>query len=82
MKNAGFDPAKLIDPTYLGQFINRFLANAGLAQSNASSDPLAALFSASSGRYTIPDPTTPPAGVDLSFITGTSSGGSVLDLFA
>ena len=34
------------------------------------------------GRYTIPDPTTPPAGVDLSFITGTSSGGSVLDLFA
>jgi hypothetical protein len=81
MKNAGFDPAKLIDPTYLGQFINRFLANAGLAQSNASSDPLAALFSASGG-YTIPDPTTPPAGVDLSFISGTSSGGSVLDLFA
>jgi hypothetical protein len=81
MTNAGFDPTKLTDPTFLKQFINRFLANAGLAQSNSSSDPLAALFSAGTG-YTIPDPTTPPAGVDLSFITGTSTGGSVLDLFA
>jgi hypothetical protein len=81
MKNVGFDPAKLIDPNFLDQFINRFLANAGLAQANSSSDPLAALFS-SGGGYTIPDPTTPPAGVDLSFLSGTSPGGSVLDLFA
>jgi hypothetical protein len=81
MKNVGFDPAKLIDPNFLDQFINRFLANAGLAQANSSSDPLAALFS-SGGSYTIPDPTTPPAGVDLSFLSGTSPGGSVLDLFA
>jgi hypothetical protein len=82
MKNAGFDPTQLTDPTFLKQFINRFLANAGLAQSSASSDPLAALFSPGSGSYSIPDPTTPPAGVDLSFLTGTSGGGSVLDLFA
>ncbi|HEX3499783.1 MAG TPA: DUF1217 domain-containing protein [Stellaceae bacterium] len=82
MTNAGFDPSKLTDPTFLGQFINRFLANAGLAQSNSSTDPMAALFQAGSNGYTIPDPSTPPAGVDLSFITGNSSGGSVLDLFA
>jgi hypothetical protein len=82
MKNAGFDPAKLVDPTFLNQFINRFLANAGLAQSNASSDPLAALFQAGTGGYTIPDPTTPPTGVDLNFLTGNSTGGSVLNLFA
>ncbi len=81
MTNAGFDPAKLTDRTFLNQFIDRFLANAGLAQASSSSDPLAALFQVSSGNN-IPDPTTPPTGVNLSFITGTSTGGSVLDLFA
>jgi hypothetical protein len=79
LTNAGFDPSKLTDSGFLDQFIDRFLANAGLAQ--ATSDPLAALFQPGNG-FTIPDPTVPPAGVDLSFLNGSSSGGSVLDLFA
>jgi hypothetical protein len=82
MTNAGFDPTKLVDPTFLNQFINRFLANAGLAQSSASTSPLAALYQAGNVGYVIPDPTTPPTGVDLNFLTGNSAGGSVLNLFA
>jgi uncharacterized protein DUF1217 len=79
MKRAGFDPAKLTDPSFLKQFINRFLGNAGLAQT--TTDPLAALFQAG---YTsdIPDPTEPPAPFDFSFLKGNSGGGSVLNLFA
>jgi hypothetical protein len=81
LKNAGFDPAKLLDKDFLNQFIDRFLANAGLAQSSTSSDPLAALITPVSSDN-IPDPTVPPTGLDLSFLNGSSSGGSVLDLFA
>jgi hypothetical protein len=80
LKNAGFDPSKLVDSSFLNQFINRFLANAGLTQ--ATSDPLAALFQPGGSAFSIPDPTVPPTGVDLSFLSGSSSGGSILNLFA
>lgn len=79
LKNAAFDPTKLVDRSFLNHFINRFLANAGLAQ--ATSDPLAALFQPQTG-FSIPDPTVPPAAVDLSFLNGSSSGGNILNLFA
>ncbi len=79
LKRAGFDSAKLVDSSYLKTFINQFLGNAGLQQSNA--DPLTALFQPGTAND-IPDPTTPPTPVDFSFLTGGSGGGSILDLFA
>ena len=80
LKNANFDPTKLLDSNFLSNFVNQFLANAGLQQSSA--DPITAIFQPLSSSDNIPDPTVPPTGVDLSFLNGNSSGGSVLDLFA
>jgi hypothetical protein len=82
LQNAGFDSTKLSDPSFLKQFINRFLANAGLQQSSSSSDPLAALFQPVGDGTNIPDLSIPPTGIDLSFLNGSSGGGNILDLFA
>jgi hypothetical protein len=76
LKRAGFDPTKLVDRNFLNRFINQFLSNAGLAQS--SGDPLAALFQPGSSSF--PDPTVPPSGIDLSFLSG-KGGRSIVNLF-
>jgi hypothetical protein len=82
LKNAHFDPTKLLDRSFLDKFINQFLANAGLQQSSSSSDPLAALMRPVGDGTNIPDLSIPPAGVDLSFLNGKSGGGNLLNLFA
>jgi hypothetical protein len=82
LSNAHFDPTKLLDRNFLNKFINQFLANAGLQQSSSSSDPLAALIQPVGDGTNIPDLSIPPAGVDLSFLSGNSGGGSILNLFA
>jgi len=82
LTNAGFDPTKLSDPTFVKQFVDRFLANAGLQQSSSSNDPLAALIQPVGDGTNIPDLSIPPTGIDLSFLNGSSGGGSILDLFA
>ncbi len=79
LANAGFDPSKLTDPTFLKQFINQFLANVSLQ--NGSSDPLLALFGGGNGSGSSSDPSLALFGgggggggdgtipIDLSFLT-------------
>lgn len=85
--NTGFDPNRLTDPTYLKQFVNQFLANAGqqagITGTGAADVALAALQAGSGASG--------PTPIDLSFLaigsgsstSNSSSGtGSLVSLFA
>jgi hypothetical protein len=70
IENAGFDPKKLLDRSFLDKFIQQFLVNTGMQQSSAGgSDPgslALSILSGGSGSDSVPS-------LDLSFLANGSS---------